>query len=175
MSASKPLYLMIAAAVAAATASPWPANGQCRLCAKPGTGFDAPENDDDISIQIDTSLSFDRLVLYGSGPGSALIRPDGSSSAQGTVADVGPRAMVGSARVHGQPGRTVRVDLPRQVVLYSLSGGQITVQDLSSDLPALPRLDGAGNLSFRFGGQVQVTGDASGDYRGNLPITVEYQ
>ena len=33
----------------------------------------------------------------------------------------------------------------------------------------------AGNLTFRFGGRVQISGDADGDYRGDLPITVEYQ
>jgi hypothetical protein len=30
-------------------------------------------------------------------------------------------------------------------------------------------------LSFRFGGRVRITGNADGDYRGDLPITVEYQ
>ena len=44
-----------------------------------------------------------------------------------------------------------------------------------SDLPSLPRLDSAGNLSFRFGGRLRITGDADGQYRGDLPITVEYQ
>jgi len=44
-----------------------------------------------------------------------------------------------------------------------------------SDLPAIPHLDSAGNLSFRFGGRVRITGDADGAYRGELPITVEYQ
>ena len=45
----------------------------------------------------------------------------------------------------------------------------------SSDLPSLPRLDSAGNLSFRFGGRITISGDADGQYRGDLPITVEYQ
>jgi hypothetical protein len=38
----------------------------------------------------------------------------------------------------------------------------------------LPRLDSAGNLSFRFGGRLLVTGNADGQFRGDLPITVEY-
>jgi hypothetical protein len=83
--------------------------------------------------------------------------------------------MVGSAVVHGQPGRAVRVELPPRIELYSLSGGRITVDNVASDLPALPRLDSAGNLTFRFGGRVTVTGDSEGDYRGDMPITVEYQ
>ena len=43
-----------------------------------------------------------------------------------------------------------------------------------TDLPAAPRLDSAGSLSFRFGGRLVVNGDADGQYRGDLPITVEY-
>ena len=83
--------------------------------------------------------------------------------------------MVGTATIHGAPGRAVRVELPAKVELYSLSGGRIGFDQLVSDLPALPRLDSAGNLSFRFGGRITVTGDSEGQYRGELPITVEYQ
>ena len=90
----------------------------------------------------------------GDGQGAAVIRPDGSSAAKGALADVSPRAMVGTAMVHGMPGRAVRVELPRRIDLYSVSGGQISVDDVVSDLPSLPRLDSAGNLTFRFGGRV---------------------
>jgi len=62
-----------------------------------------------------------------------------------------------------------------RIDLYSLRGGRITVDHVTSDLPSLPRLDSAGNLTFRFGGRVTVTGDSEGDYRGDMPITVEYQ
>jgi hypothetical protein len=51
----------------------------------------------------------------------------------------------------------------------------MTLDDVKTDLPALPRLDAAGNLSFRFGGKLLVTGDADGQYRGDLPITVDYE
>jgi hypothetical protein len=77
--------------------------------------------------------------------------------------------------VRGTPDRIVRVELPRRIDLYSVSGARITLDDVVSDLPSLPRLDSAGNLTFRFGGRVQIAGDADGDYRGDLPITVEYQ
>ena len=122
-----------------------------------------------------TTLDFDRLVLAGQGQGAAVIRPDGSSAAQGALSRISPRAMVGSATVHGAPDRIVRVELPRRIELYSVSGGRITLDDVVSDLPSLPRLDSAGNLTFRFGGRVRISGDADGDYRGDLPITVEYQ
>jgi hypothetical protein len=83
--------------------------------------------------------------------------------------------MVGSASVHGTPGRAIRVELPRRIDLYSLAGARITVDDVASDLPSLSRLDSAGNLTFRFGGRVTISGDSEGDYRGDMPITVEYQ
>ena len=173
MGDSRFLALTLAAAVAAALPT-GAAVAQCRLCDKPSTTRPDPENGGDVQLQIESNLNFDRLILDGQGDGAVVIRPDGTSEAQGKIA-LGPRAMVGTASVHGEPGRLVRVDLPNRIELYSLSGGTITVDDLTSDLPSLPRLDTAGNLTFRFGGRVRITGDADGEYRGDLPITVEYQ
>ena len=169
------LLAITASAAAAAAVGFAPARGQCRLCSTPTTAITEPGADSDIQLQIETSIDFDRLVLAGQGEGAAVLRPDGSKPAQGAVAEVGARAMVGTATIHGAPGRAVRVELPAKVELYSLSGGRIGFDQLVSDLPALPRLDSAGNLSFRFGGRITVTGDSEGQYRGELPITVEYQ
>ena len=115
------------------------------------------------------------VVWPGEGDGSALIRPDGSHAAAGAVAGLSPRAMVGRAVIRGEPGRAVRIDLPSRIELHSLGGGTISFDQVTSDLPALPRLDGAGRLSFRFGGRIRINVEAEGDYRGDLPITVEYQ
>lgn len=168
----KPLALLLAA-IAVTVVGTSPAGGQCRLCAKPTTTLSQPA-DDGIELEIETSLNFDRLIVSGNGAGAAVIRPDGSNAAEGALAQVSPRAMVGTAFVHGTPGRAVKVELPRQIDLYSVNGGRINVDDVVSDLPSAPRLDSAGNLRFRFGGRVTVTGDSEGDYRGNMPITVEY-
>ena len=158
-----------------ALASASPGIGQCRLCTKPTTALEDPVERGRVSVDIETNLSFDRLVLFGTGEGSATIRPDGSRSAEGSIANIGPRAMIGTAVLHGEPGRAVRVDLPRRVQLYSLSGGEIAFDEVTSDLPALPRLDSNGSLTFRFGGRIHLSGDADGDYRGDLPISAEYQ
>lgn len=166
--------LTVLAACAAAVACPLPAGGQCRLCDTPITTRDASAPGTEVSLEIETSLNFDRLILSGAGEGAAIIRPDGSRAVEGSITEVGPRAMVGTVVVRGEANRIVRVELPRRIELYSLSGGRITFDDVASDLPALPKLDSAGNLTFRFGGRVRVTGDADGDYRGELPITVEY-
>jgi hypothetical protein len=82
--------------------------------------------------------------------------------------------MVGRAVVRGEPGRAVRIDLPARIELHSIGGGRIAIDGIISDLPGAPQLDSNGNLSFRFGGRLRVVGDAEGDYRGDVPITVEY-
>ena len=170
-----PKYLALVLAAGVATfAGPERAEGQCRLCETPTTSRETPASGTEITLEIETSLNFDRLILSGAGDGAAVIRPDGSNSVEGAISEVSPRAMVGTAKVKGEPERIVRVELPRRIDLYSLSGGRISVEDLASDLPSLPKLDSTGNLTFRFGGRVRVTGDADGDYRGELPITVEY-
>jgi hypothetical protein len=163
------LGLTIAAFAAAA-----PAHAQCRLCDQPTTSRPSDGAKDIISLDIQAGLDFDRLVLLHPGPGSATIRPDSSTSVSGTIAAISGRAMVGQAVVRGEPGRAVRIGLPGSIALYSVSGGRISIDDLVSDLPAMPRLDGSGRLSFRFGGRLEITGDAEGQYRGDVPITVEY-
>jgi len=157
-----------------AAAFPLPASAQCRLCDTPTTIRDDQSAKGEVRLEVETSLNFDRLVLSGEGEGSAMLRPDGSSTIAGAVADMSPRAMVGTVTVRGEPGRAIRVDLPRRIVLHSLSGGEVTFDEIVSDLPSVPRLDPAGNLTFRFGGRLRLSGDAEGDYRGDLPITAEY-
>jgi hypothetical protein len=151
-----------------------PAVAQCRLCGQPSTQRQGESSGDDVQLRLETSLSFERLILSGPGMGAVTIRPDGSSGAEGAIANIGPRAMVGTVLVHGDAGRGVRVQLPRRIELYSLSGGRITLDDVVTDLPQTPRLDAAGNLTFRFGGRLILSGDADGQYRGDLSITVEY-
>jgi hypothetical protein len=173
MGGTKLLPLRLAV-LAAAAAGSLPASGQCRLCSVPTTTPATDSKGGQISLEVQTNLDFDRLVLNSAGPGGVLIRPDGSTSAQGAVGSVSPRAMVGTAVVRGEPGRAVRIELPPRVVLHSLAGGDLSLDGVVTDLPALPRLDGAGNLTFRFGGHLQVRGDSDGRYYGDLPITVEY-
>jgi hypothetical protein len=166
------LALWLAAAAALACSAPVAA--QCRLCDQPTTDRPQDKSDGDVQLQIEAGLNFDRLILCGAGSGAATIRADGSTGAEGIVTQVGPRAMVGSATVHGEAGRAVRVEIPRRIELYSLDGGRLALVDVASDLPPIPRLDASGNLSFRFGGRLIITGDADGPYRGDLPITVDY-
>ena len=167
------LGVVIAAAGACALGAA-PAYAQCRWCSTPTTTRTDPDSKDQVRLEVETSLSFDRLVLNSAAAGTAVIRPDGSSASSGSVEDVSPRAMVGTVTVHGEPGRAIRIELPKRILLHSLSGGEVSFDDVVSDLPSLPRLDAGGDLTFRFGGRLQITGDAEGEYRGDLPITAEY-
>jgi hypothetical protein len=162
----------VAAAVAIAMAPS--ARAQCRLCKSPTTTAEKVAADGSIQLDVEASLDFDRLIVLGHGGGSATLGPDGSRQVSGSVEALSARAMVGEARVRGQPGRAVRIDLPRRIDLYSASGGRIVIDEIATDLPSLPRLDASGGLTFRFGGRVRVAGDEEGDFRGDLPITAEY-
>ena len=55
-----------------------------------------------------------------------------------------------------------------------MSGGRITIDEMVTDLSGAPKLDSAGNLRFRFGGRIRLSGSNDGDFRGDLPLTVEY-
>lgn len=150
------------------------AHAQCRLCDKPVAAPQSTGPGEVIELQIEASLDFDRLVVLGEGEGSATLLPDGTRQTSGSVEAMSGRAMVGEAHVRGEPGRSVRVDLPSQLQLYSLGGGRMTIDEIVTDLPGDPRLDSRGMLNFRFGGRIRFRGSNDGDFRGDLPITVEY-
>lgn len=166
--------LGLAAAAALAVSAAEPVRAQCRLCATPTTRPDAQDAAGSVALEIEAGLDFDRLVVLGPGEGSATLAPDGTRQVSGVIESIGGRAMVGEARVSGEAGRAVRIDLPRQILLHSAGGQRVTINDIVTDLPALPRLDSTGRLSFRFGGRIEISGDAEGDFRGDLPIMVEY-
>ncbi len=127
-----------------------------------------------MSVEVQTSLDFDRVLLTGPAGGTARLEPTGARSSSGAVAAVSGRSMVGSVLIRGEPNRQVRVDLPRRIELIALSGARLTLDRVVSDLPAYPRLDGRGELTVRFGGELLVSGTAEGEYRGDVAITAEY-
>ena len=166
MAVSGLVLALSTAARAQETAAP------CQLCSA-SEQAEAAAKSPPAQIDIQTSLDFDRLVVTGAAGGTAQIRPDGSATTSGAV-QISGRAMVGTAVIRGEAGRLVRVELPSSIALDGPSGGQIVIDRLTTDLPDMPRLDSNGRLEFRFGGAGQVVGDAEGNYRGDVAITVEY-
>jgi hypothetical protein len=174
MTRAKLLLPLLVLAFAPA-AAPVPAAAQCRLCKEPSTAPVGASQDGELALHVETSLNFDRVIVLADGEGSATLRPDGSRSTSGSVGGLSGRAMAGMAMIEGEPGRFVRVELPRRITLYAIGGGEIVFDDIVSDLPSAPRLDSSGKLSFRFGGRLRISGDAEGSYRGDVPVSVEYQ
>jgi hypothetical protein len=127
-----------------------------------------------ISLDVEASLDFDQLILAGTGSGTAELGPEGTRLVTGSITALSARAMVGEVIIRGEAGRVVRVDLPRNIQLFGFNGGSIQIDSIRSDLPAAPRLDSNGKLSFRFGGVIRVSGDTDGQFRGDLRIDVDY-
>ena len=165
-----PIALLVGALV-----MPGAAPAQCRLCASPSTAPDRSADGTPIRLEVQARLDFDQVILIDSSSGgTARIAPDGTSSTSGSVGALGGRAMVGRVVVRGEPGRLVRIGFPESILLHGLTGNSIRVRALTSDLPNAPRLDSQGNLQFRFGGALEISGAVEGDYRGDIPITVDY-
>ena len=150
-----------------------PVGAQCRLCAAPSLVSDA-ETATPVKLEVETSLDFDRLVLAGSGAGTALLGPDGSRRTSGTVVSIGGRAMAGTITVRGEPGRAIRVGLPSSISLFGTTGGELKIESITSDLAAMPRIASNGSLTIRFGGELHVNGTLEGDFRGDFAVDVDY-
>lgn len=166
------LAKLLAAGVLAG--APTVASAQCRLCPNPTTKLSEGSDSDTIQLEVQARLDFDRLILLGGGDGAATLSPRGERSASGSIAALSASAMVGSVVIHGEAGRTVRIDLPRRIEMYSVGGGRISVDSIETDLTGVPKLDSQGNLSFHFGGRIEISGEVEGQYRGDVPITVDY-
>lgn len=157
----------------AAPAVPQEAAAPCRLCEAAGQPVTARPTRP-ISLNVQASLDFDRLMLAGTGHGGAELAPDGSRVASGSIASIGARAMAGEVVIRGDPERYLRVTLPDTIELHGLSGGTIRLESIRSDLPMMPRLGSDGTLRFRFGGIVRLSGDVDGEFRGEVPVEVDY-
>ncbi len=150
----------------------------CRLCEPQAKSEALPEKREiPVSIDITTRLSFSRTALAGDGrSGQITISPqNGGALVQGGLVDMGGFSLAGTAIVRGEPGRQIRIDLPRSISMTSPTGGVITLTNLQTNLSPAPRLDASGILTFSFGGALQVDGRVSGKFRGRIPITAQYE
>jgi hypothetical protein len=146
----------------------------CRLC---GTTSADPTNArpaTPLHLEVETRLDFDKVVFGGTGSATVALSPGGGTRLSGAVAAAGARAMPGAVLVRGEAGRAVTIELPHQVQLFGEGSGSIRIDSLVTDLPPFPRIGDDGTLSFRFGGDLRLSGDSDGAYRGTIDIIVEY-
>lgn len=129
-----------------------------------------------LRIEIRSSLDFSRATATGNSGGSIAIDPDsGARTVSGDVLDLGGAPFAGSAVVTGEPGRAVRIEMPATIRLSSATGGSVEIVNLRTNLSPAPRLDNYGRLEFAFGGDLLLKGSVSGQFRGRIPITAEYE
>jgi len=151
-----------------------PAAAQCRLCA-PGadSGPGAPVRP--LTIDVEAGLDFSRAAQTTRGGGS--IRIDARTGARKVMGldDLGGMGLKGTARLAGEPLARVGIILPASIRLTAPDGSIAEVTDLRTDLPPEPQLDAGGRLSFSFGGKLVVSSGQAGDFRGRIPVTVEYR
>jgi hypothetical protein len=168
-------FLSLATLLGGALGVPAAAPAQCRLCQTPDTEISDQITGGPVRIEVQARLDFDQLVVMDAAlPGTARLLPDGTASTSGAVGAISGRAMVGRVVVRGEPGRMVRIGLPGEIRLYGISGSSIRLDSLVTDLPPQARLDAQGSLQFRFGGALHIQGNIEGEYRGDVPITVDY-
>lgn len=163
--------------VLVALAAPAPVAAQCALCGKSEQAAATGGRTGEIPLRIDVDTQLDMgRVAAGAGGGEVEIDPaTGARRLRGDVTDLGGFSLTGLVTVQGEPGAEIRVILPATVDLEGANGGVARVVGLTTDLGPSPRLGLDGRLQFRFGGRLQVSGVAGGDYRGRIPVTVEYQ
>ncbi|MDZ3832139.1 MAG: DUF4402 domain-containing protein [Sphingopyxis sp.] len=166
---------LLSAGVSGAAAIPVAA--QCMLCAVTATDgrIAAREAETPLRVEVETQLDLGRVAAGAAGGAVELDPVSGSRRLSGDLVDLGGFSLSGSVSVRGAPGAAVRVILPATVDLESEGGRNARVTGLVTDLPPAPRLGPDGRLRFRFGGRLQVAGLGDGDYRGRIPVTVEYQ
>lgn len=158
-------------------AGPSTAAAQCLLCAQDASGavIASRERDTPLRVDIETQLDFSRVAVGAMGGAVELDPVSGARRLSGAVVDLGGFPVTGVVTVRGAPGAEVRVTLPATVDLEGGHGRSARVTGLVTDLSPAPRLGADGRLQFRFGGRLQIAGLDDGDYRGRIPVTVEYQ
>jgi len=150
----------------------------CRLCSSSEEQEEKIDADKAIPIRIEitTNLNFSRAALSGRGNGQIAVNENsGQKRVIGQLVDLGGYAVAGSVLITGQPGRNIDIDMPAKITMRSNKGGTIEIHDLRTNLSPSPRLDLAGELRFTFGGSLMVSGDASGRFKGRIPITANYE
>ncbi len=175
-----PLYLLassltITAALGSMAA---PLAAQCLLCDAPSVGTTTQSERPagiPLRISINTRLDFSRAAIANIGRGTIVVTPNGARTVSGNLEDLGGMGVAGTVEVWGSPNRQLTIDLPTTVELRAADGSVAHVTNFRTDLKRNPKLNVAGYLKFNFGAELNVTAGQAGQFRGRIPISVEYE
>ena len=152
------------------------AAAQCQLCA-PSAQASATKPQQPITIAFETTIDFARigLVARNQGGSARIDAVSGQRVLTGSLLDLGGVPVVGTVVVRGEPNGLLNVTLPTTVQLFNSSGASYPLANFTTTLKNNPKLGADGTLRFTFGGTLQISGVATGVFRGSIPITVDYR
>jgi Domain of unknown function (DUF4402) len=155
-----------------------PVSAQCLLCDAPNTSINreaARPVGIPLRISINTRLDFSRAAIANIGRGTIVVTPDGARTVSGNLEDLGGMGVAGTVEIWGSPNRQLTIDLPDTIELRAADGSVAQVSNFRTDLKRNPKLNVAGYLKFNFGAQLSVDAGQAGQFRGRIPISVEYE
>jgi hypothetical protein len=143
-----------------------------RISGTPTTGVQG----NGLNLRVEADLDFG---VAATGPnGSGMIAIDPRTDVRvvtGGLTDLGGLAFSGVVRLVGQPLRRVRIDLPGTETLHAPGGARAEISGFSIDVPQSTMLDASGTLLFHIAGRFTVSGGESGDFRGRVNISANYE
>jgi Domain of unknown function (DUF4402) len=145
----------------------------CQLCAATQAAPKVPLRP--LAVSVDAVLDFGTAVHSGRGSGVIAIEARTGRSQVIGLTPLGGAALVGTVTITGEPFARIAIDLPRTITLNSNLGAVADVTEIRTDLSAHPQIGADGRLVFTFGGRLTVRDDAEGDFRGRIPLTVDYE
>lgn len=145
----------------------------CQLCAASPSAPQAPQRP--LVVNVDAALDFSTAVYTSRGTGTITIDARTGRQRLNGLAALGGPGLVGTVTITGEPLARVVITMPRTILLTSNLGTTADVSEIRADLPGNPAIGSDGRLVFTFGGKLTVRDGADGEFRGRIPVTVDYQ
>lgn len=167
------LLRALAVATLGGAMMPLRAQPPCQLCTPGSSEASAPARA--VSIEITQDLDFGRAALNAGDAGTIAVDARTGQRRPAGLVDLGGSSFRGSAVIHGDPFRRVRVDLSDGGTMRAAQGATGELVDLRTDAPPVVTLDARGEYVLGFGGRFALRDGESGDFRGRISITADYE
>lgn len=150
---------------------------QCQLCAEETAAAAAKPSQRPIVITIEAGVDFSRIALVRTGQGgtATIDANSGQRTLTGNLIGLSGVPVAGTVTIRGEPKQHVEVSFPTNALLYNSTGASYLLVNFRTTLKNNPKIGDDGALRFTFGGTLQINGSAAGNFRGSIPVTVEYR